>query len=70
MIDLFSTESEGEKKKVRVTDQDLDDDEAVYKRHVLRVIDTKSMRDTAPIRVSDIIRKNEVRDGLFTLVRN
>ena len=52
---------------MRVTDQDLDDDEAVYKRHVLRVIDTKSMRDTAPIRVSDIIRKNEVGVVLFTL---
>ena len=43
-----------------LTDADLDDDEAVYKRHVLRMVDTKSMKDTAPIRVQDIIRKNEV----------
>ena len=43
----------------KITDRDLDDDEAVYKRHVLRVVDMKSMRNTAPIRVQDVIRKNE-----------
>ena len=48
-------EEEGRK----ITDRDLDDDEAVYKRHVLRVVDMKSMRNTAPIRVQDVIRKNE-----------
>ena len=47
-------EEEGRK----ITDRDLDDDEAVYKRHVLRVVDMKSMRNTAPIRVQDVIRKN------------
>ena len=48
------------KSSARVTDADLDDDEAVYKRHVLRVIDTKTMKNTAPIRVQDIMRKSEV----------
>ena len=45
----------------KVTERDLDDDEAVYKRHVMRVVDLKSMKNTAPIRVQDVIRKNEVR---------
>ena len=55
-------EEEGRK----ITDRDLDDDEAVYKRHVLRVVDMKSMRSTAPIRVQDVIRKNE---ALFTVLK-
>ena len=54
-------EEEGRK----ITDRDLDDDEAVYKRHVLRVVDMKSMRNTAPIRVQDVIRKNE---AIFTVL--
>ena len=57
--------SEGEDEEAddsrKVTERDLDDDEAVYKRHVMRVVDLKSMKNTAPIRVQDVIRKNEVR---------
>lgn len=53
-------DEEGADEGCKVTDRDLDDDEAVYKRHVLRIVDTKSMKSTAPIRVQDVIRKNEV----------
>lgn len=46
---------------LQVTEDGLDDDEAVFKRHVARLAETKSMKLTAPIRVQDVIRKNEVR---------
>ena len=44
----------------RLTEEDLEDDEALFKRHVARLADTKSMLATTPIRVQDVIRKNEV----------
>ena len=46
--------------KVKDLEDDLDDDEAKFKRHVARLIDSKSVRTTAPVRVEDIIRKNQV----------
>ncbi len=50
----------GEDKPAKVTEDDLDDDEAIFKRHVARLAETKSMGTTTPIRIQDIIRKNEV----------
>lgn len=43
----------------KVTEEHLEDDEALFKRHIARIADTKSMRVTSPIRVQDVIRKNE-----------
>lgn len=57
--DEAASETGGVKKK-EVTDADLDDDKALYKRHIERIADTKSMITTSPIRVQDIIKKNEV----------
>ena len=49
------------KTKVKVTEDDLDDDEARIKRHLARIRETKAMLTTScNIRVVDIIRKNEV----------
>ncbi|KAI0220496.1 hypothetical protein LSAT2_027990 [Lamellibrachia satsuma] len=48
------------KTKVKVTEDDLDDDEARIKRHLARIRETKAMLTTScNIRVVDIIRKNE-----------
>ena len=49
--------------KDKVTEDDLDDDEALYKRHIARLADSKSVKTTAPIRVTDVIRKSEVGRG-------
>ena len=44
----------------QVTEKDLDDDEALFKRHVEMIAESKAMRTTSPIRVTDVIRKSEV----------
>ena len=50
-----------QEKQVKVTEDDLDDDEARVKRHLARIRETKAMLTTSTnIRVVDIIRKNEV----------
>ncbi len=49
-----------QKEQTKVTEDELDDDEAVFKRHVYRLAETRSMLTTSPIRIQDIIRKNEV----------
>ena len=43
-----------------VSDADLQDDEALFKRRVAKLASMKSMITTTPIRLEDIIRKNEV----------
>ena len=45
----------------RITEEDLDDDEAVFKRHVARLADTRTMITTSPIRVQDVVKKSEVQ---------
>ena len=40
----------------------LDDDEdTLFKRHVARIVETSSMVTTSPLKVEDIVRKNQVR---------
>ena len=50
---------EGEKKD-KVTEDELDDDQALFKRHVAKIAEMKAMHTTSPIRIEDIIRKSEV----------
>ena len=45
---------------VPITDTDLQDDEALFKRHVEMIAESKAMRTTSPIRIPDVIRKSEV----------
>ena len=52
--------SEADDRSKKIMTEELDDDEALFKRHVVRLAETKSMKTTAPIRVQDIIRKNDV----------
>lgn len=52
------------KKNDQVTEEDLEDDQALYKRHVARLVDLKSVVTTSPIRVTDVIRKSEVSSNL------
>ncbi|ELT90162.1 hypothetical protein CAPTEDRAFT_227759 [Capitella teleta] len=42
-----------------VTEDDLQDDEAVFKRHVEMIAETRAMKATSPIRITDIVRKSE-----------
>ena len=49
-------------KKEKVTEDDLDDDEAMFKRHIAKIAEMKAMHTTSPIRIEDIIRKSEVRE--------
>jgi hypothetical protein len=51
-----------------VTDADLQDDEALFKRHVEMIAETKSMRTTTPIRIPDVIRKSEVSLCRLTVI--
>ncbi len=51
---------EGSGRKEKVTEDDLDDDEAIFKRHVAKISEMKAMNTTSPIRIEDIIRKSEV----------
>ena len=51
----------GEKKGEKVTEDELDDDQALFKRHVAKIAEMKAMHTTSPIRIEDIIRKSEVR---------
>lgn len=44
----------------KVTEKDLDDDEAMFKRHVEMIAETGAMKTTSPIRVADVVRKSEV----------
>ena len=49
-------ENEGES-----VDKDLDDDRAIFKRHIVRIAESHAMKITpSPIRVVDVVRKSEV----------
>ena len=41
-------------------EEDLDDDRAKFKRQVTRLVDSGYMTISGPIRIEDIMRKNEV----------
>ena len=46
---------------LRMLEDDLDDPEAKFTRHVQKMIDHGSLNVSGPIRLEDILRKNEVR---------
>lgn len=48
-----------EEKFVKVTEDDLHDDKALFEKHIARVVETSSMITTSPIRIEDIVRKNQ-----------
>ena len=55
-----SQQSDKNSENGELNDDDLDDDVGLYKRHVSKLAESGKMITTSPIRIADIIRKNEV----------